>query len=312
MESYTIRTAAILGAGAVGASIGSMIQQKMVGAVSVLADGERANRYAADGILVNGELFRFPVRTAADATPVDLIIVATKSYDLDAALELAAPAFGARTIILSLLNGISSEGVIGTRFGARHVLPAMIVGIDSVREQGEIRYANRGTIHFGANPDALNVDQQPMLDAVSRFFDASGIPSVVADDIRRTLWWKFMVNAGINQASAILRAPYGAFQHPGDARELMTAAMREVVALSAQAGIGLREQDIAGWQKTLETLAPGGKTSMLQDVEAGRRTEVDLFAGTVIALSEQYGVDAPINRTFYRILRAIETTYLNS
>jgi len=311
VESYAIRTAAIVGAGAVGASIGSMIQQKMPGAVSLFADGERAKRYEAQGILVNGELFRFPVHTVTDAAPVDLIIIATKSYDLDAALDLAAPAVGPHTMILSLLNGISSEGTIGTRFGARHVLPAMIVGIDSVREHGEIRYANRGTIHLGANPDAADVDQRPMLNAIGQFLDTCGIPSVVADDIRRTLWWKFMVNVGINQASAILRAPYGAFQHPGDARELMNAAMREVVALSAKAGIGLREQDIAGWQKTLETLAPGGKTSMLQDVEAGRRTEVDLFAGTIISLSEQYGVEVPINRTFYRILRAIETSYPN-
>ncbi|WP_455381576.1 ketopantoate reductase family protein, partial [Salinispira pacifica] len=120
-------------------------------------------------------------------------------------------------------------------------------------------------------------------------------------------WWKFMINVGINQPSAILRATYGVFQKNEHARALMFSAMQEVVELSERAGIGLSERDLEDWQKTLGSLHPDGKTSMLQDVEAGRRTEVDLFAGAMISMGEQYGVPVPVNTALYRMLKTIES-----
>ncbi|MFW5788642.1 MAG: ketopantoate reductase family protein [Spirochaetota bacterium] len=126
----------------------------------------------------------------------------------------------------------------------------------------------------------------------------------------RTLWWKFMINVGINQASAILRASYGVFQRSEHARALMRAAMDEVIRLSRATGTGLTDADLAAWFETLATLDPGGKTSMLQDVEAGRPTEVDLFADTVVRLAGEHGLDAPVNRTFGQIIRAWEESVI--
>ena len=113
-------------------------------------------------------------------------------------------------------------------------------------------------------------------------------------------------NVGINQCSCVLRAPYGLFQRSEPARRLMTDAMREVVAISRAEGTGLSEEDIDAWHETLRGLDPQGKTSMLQDVEAGRPTEVELFAGTVCELAERHSQDVPVNRTLYRIIRALE------
>lgn len=331
LEGKDIETVAIVGAGAVGAAIGSMIAEKLPGALTIIADPDRAERYRTRGFLINGNLHHFPVRETTDTLRVDLIIVATKSYDLDAALEIMRSAVGEETMILSLLNGISSEQIIAARFGEEHVLPAMIVGIDSVREDGAVVYQNRGTIHFGPNPEISLLGSEvsghgndnsksgsevsrhdsghPQDGAVARvkdFFDRCAIPAMIAPDIRRTLWWKFMVNVGINQVSAILRAPYGVFQRNQEARALMISAMQEVVAVAQASGVGLSGEDIEDWDKTLLRLAPTGKTSMLQDVEAGRRTEVDLFAGTMVKLGEQYGVPVPVNLTLYRMLRTIE------
>ena len=125
----------------------------------------------------------------------------------------------------------------------------------------------------------------------------------------RSLWYKFMINVGINQASAVLRAPYGVFQDMPEAKEVMESAMRETVALSEALGTGLSGPDVATWYDTLKNLAPDGKTSMLQDVEAKRKTEVDAFAGTVLRLGEAAGLAVPVNRTLYNLIRAIERGY---
>ena len=128
----------------------------------------------------------------------------------------------------------------------------------------------------------------------------------VPPDMIRTLWWKFMINVGINQVSAALSAPYSVFQAPGEARSLMESAMREVVDLAGRVGVRLPEKDIEDWYGILATLSPGGKTSMLQDVEGGRKTEVEMFAGKVIEMGERYAVPTPVNRYLFEAIRTIE------
>jgi 2-dehydropantoate 2-reductase len=116
-----------------------------------------------------------------------------------------------------------------------------------------------------------------------------------------------MINVGINQASAVLRAPYAVFQAAGEARELMDAAMQEVVRLAGKAGVDLLEADIGGFDPYLFRLNPQGKTSMLQDVEAGRKTEVEMFAGRVIELGRRYDVPTPVNQRLFDQIRKIES-----
>ena len=83
--------------------------------------------------------------------------------------------------------------------------------------------------------------------------------------------------------------------------------MREVVHLAEPAGVDLRERDIQDWYTALDTLAPEGKTSMLQDIEAGRKTEVEIFAGKVMALGKIHNISTPVNETFLRIIRFLES-----
>jgi 2-dehydropantoate 2-reductase len=115
-----------------------------------------------------------------------------------------------------------------------------------------------------------------------------------------------MINVGINQVSAILRAPYGVFQTSPYAQAIMEAAMREAIMLAQAAHINLVEDDIPAWYTVLNTLHPAGKTSMLQDIEAGRPTEVDIFAGKMVALGAQMGIPTPINALLLRLILAIE------
>ena len=297
----SIERVGILGAGAVGASIASMIADALT--VTLIADGARADRLRTNGVVVNGRHVLLPV---SDRPEFDLIIVATKSAHLEGALPLLARAAGDTAVVMSLMNGITSEGVIAGVVGADRVVPAMILGIDAMSEGDGFRYLNRGTIHYGADPERHPVPAGA-LDAIARCFDSAGLPCSISDDITRTLWWKFMINVGINQASAVLRGDYGVFQRSEDARDLMRDAMHEVITLSRVEGTGLTDADIDAWDRTLMGLDPSGRTSMLQDILAGRPTEVDLFAGTVLQIAERHGIDVPVNRTLYRIIRAVET-----
>ena len=95
-----------------------------------------------------------------------------------------------------------------------------------------------------------------------------------------------MVNVGVNQCSAVTRGRYGLFQTVAEAKELADATMREVIALSEKAGVNLNEADLERWYGVLAKLDPGSRTSMLEDIESRRRTEVDAFAGTVCALGK--------------------------
>jgi len=271
--------------------------------VALVADPARLERYRREGVTVNGRRHDFHVLPAGESgPPADLLLVAVKQHHLTEAIEAVRGYVGPRTIMLSLLNGISSEGLLAEAFGAEQVLHAYVVGTDFVREGTATRFSSIGRIAFGAASRDL---EDPRVLAVSELFTRAGIPHVVSKDIVRELWWKFMLNVGVNQVSAVLRAPYGAFGLP-EVGDLARAAMREVVALSAFEGVSLLEGDVERCFPVLATLAPDGKTSMLQDIEAGRKTEVEIFADEVVALGRRYGVPTPVNELLGGLIAALE------
>ncbi len=291
-----INDIAVLGAGAIGASVIHQLRKysstsNFKGSISVIAEGERAERYKRDGLKVNGEILTPPIVSEGD---FDLIILATKSYHLDAALSLMDSCIGEKTLLMSLLNGIASEGILGERYGHERVIPAMILGIDAQNNENGIHYTNDGVIHYGPNPVCEN--QKQAVEAIDRWFIDSGLAFIKSTDITKTLWQKFMINVGANQASAYYKAPFGELQRDTKARKLMLDAINEVIALSQLEKTGLTRADIDDWEKILQTLNPESKTSMAQDATAGRKTEVDLFAGTVVALAEKHGLEVPVNR----------------
>ena len=300
-----ITGALVVGAGAVGAAVAGIIAEREPAAVRVLAGGERSERYRRHGFLLNGVRRDFALASPGESEEADLILVAVKSYHLAQAIRDMRSHVGPGTLILSLMNGISSEEDLAAAFGWEKVPYGMILGIDAVREGGGTRFSSTGKIHFG---DATNTPGawSERVSRIAGFFDRTGVSYTVPADMVKTLWYKFMINVGINQVSAIIRGTYRAFQTNPEAREVMRAAMTEVVALSRAMGTGLGDADMDAWHSALMGFDPANKTSMLQDVEAGRRTEVDAFAGTVIRLAEAKGIPVPVNRTLYSLIRAME------
>jgi 2-dehydropantoate 2-reductase len=301
---HRIQRVVICGAGAVGSAYVPLLHDLDPSLVSVLAGGERRERLLREGLTVNGR--RVDVRCVAPgepAEPADLLLVAVKQHHLAAAIEDARGVVGPDTVVLSLLNGITSEALLARAFGPEKVLPAFVLGIDVVREGTRARYTKLGVVVFGARS---NDPADPRVVGVKELFDRAGIACRVPADILREQWWKFMLNVGVNQVSALLRAPSGAFGRVPEVRELVRLAALEVVALSARAGVGLVAEDVEKIFPIVATLAPDGKTSMLQDVEAGRKTEVEIFAGAVVELGRAHGVPTPVNEVLGKMLVAAE------
>jgi 2-dehydropantoate 2-reductase len=299
-----IRNVYLAGLGAVGGAYGSKLYEMDPHCIKIIADKQRIERYLKNGIVINGKAYPFEYIQPEEASnTADLIIVAVKQHHLDQVIKDIRHFIGTDTIILSLLNGITSEEILGKEYGMEKILYSFCVGTDSVREETKIQFSSIGKIVFG---EKTNYTISPKVAAVKELFEAAKIPYSIPDNMMRELWWKFMVNVGINQISAILKAPYGIFQNVKEAKELMDAASKEVIELSVKAGINLCEDDIMAFTKILQTLSPNGKTSMLQDVEAGRKTEVEIFAGAVIELGRKYGIATPVNEMLFRMIRTIE------
>jgi 2-dehydropantoate 2-reductase len=299
-----VERVAILGAGAMGAALASMFLEAGGFSTTVVARGERRERLLRDGLVVNDRRYAVPVTHPDEVpAPADLILVAVKNHHLPGAVPELQNLVGQETTILSVMNGLDSEETLGAAYGVDRVLYAVSAGLDAVRQGNTVTYSRRGTLYVG---EATNLQISERVRRVQVALARAGIPYETPADMMHILWWKFMVNVGVNQASAVLHAPYGVFQTSPDARALVEALMGEVLALAEAAGVNLTAEDAARWETVLRTMSPQGKTSMLQDIEAGRKTEVEIFGGKVVALGERYGIPTPVNEAVMHILRVLE------
>jgi 2-dehydropantoate 2-reductase len=299
-----IKNVAVIGAGAMGAFYASkFFDASLFSTVLVARDG-RYDRLRAQGLVVNGKHYSIPVIHPDEAaSPADLIIVALKGHNLPEAINDLKNLVGDETTLISVMNGLDNEDYLGSVYGMDKVLYAIAVGMDAVREGNSVTYTNPGRVCFG-EPD--NSHPSERVRRVQAAFERAGVVSETPADMMRMLWWKFMINVGVNQASAVMHAPYGVFQSSPDAQALMDSLMREVIVLAQRLGVNLGEQDLDGCYAVLKTLSPDGKTSMLQDIEAGRKTEVEVFAGKVAELGKRHSIPTPVNQALLNIVHVLE------
>ncbi len=303
-----IKTVSMIGLGSLGILFGSRLLQTMPReSLRIIADRDRIEKYERDGVYCNGERLQFrfvePVETCG---PSDLIIFAVKYTGLGDAIGAVRNHVGENTIILSLLNGISSEAVIGQTYGMEKVLYCVAQAMDPIKSGSRLTYTHMGSLCIGDREPGVVSEK---VKAVAEFFDRKKIPYEVCIDMYKRLWGKFMLNTGVNQAVAVFGEKYGDTRVEGRARDVMIAAMREVMALSWKEGINLTEDDLNYWVGVINSVSPDGKPSMRQDVEAGRLSEVDLFAGTVLELGRKHNVPTPVNEMLYNRIKEMESKY---
>lgn len=301
--TFSFDRISIIGAGAMGAYYAGRFFDMDPGCLSLVAGGERYDRLRKKGMTVNGKHYSYPVTRPEQASASDLVIVAVKHHHLPQAITDIRNAVGEKTVILSIMNGIESEEQLGAVYGAGKILYAVVLGIDAVREGNVVTCSNQGKLLFG---EAENSKISERVKALKDLFARAGIVHHTPLDMILTLWRKFTINVGMNQVSAILRAPYGVFQKSQAARDLAQEAMNEVVAIANVKGIQLSRKDAEDFLPILHTMSPHGKTSMLQDVEAKRKTEVEMLAGKVVKMGMELCIPTPVNQTFLRMIQVIE------
>jgi 2-dehydropantoate 2-reductase len=301
-----IKLVAILGAGAMGAYFATRFYENGFD-TCLIARGARYEKLSKDGLIVNGTKFVIPVVDPDSASQsVDLILVALKHHHLQEAARGLDKLISDSTVFLSVMNGLESEEILGSMYGMEKVVYGLSLGIDAVRVGNEIKYTTPGKHYFG---EAHNEVITPRVKMIQEAFQKAGIAYETPVDMMRWLWWKFMINVGVNQASAVTRMPYRAFQTDPLAQQMMESLMREVIDLAKAAGIALSEEDITNWYPVLNKLSPDGKTSMLQDIEAHQKTEVEVFSGRVISLGKQYNIPTPVNERIFNTIKMLEKGY---
>ncbi len=306
-----IRDVALAGLGAVGAIYASRMDAYLTSEHTyIIVDEVRKNRYRKDRVFLNGEERTFNFALPEEVgKPVDLLIIATKNNHLEQLIPTLSPLIGKNTVILSLLNGIASEKLLEKAYPEAHVLYGFVTALDSTKLNNRIEYATEGIIYFGEK----NNEKSNTVQLLSSFFDACGIASDNPEDIHTQMWAKYMVNVSINTVSAVCRAGYGPCVSVPAIWSLIEAIMREVITLGTRAGIrGLDETFIARYKEIFSSLTENGKTSMLQDVEAGRVSEnrwFCMFAGT---MGRELGVPTPHIDMLGQIMEGIDAVHERS
>ena len=302
-----IQTTAIIGMGALGLMYADTIAKaRGRESVSFVMNKERLQKYKDVVFTCNGEEKTFQMRDCEEMEPVDLLIVAVKYNGLPDAMKDMRKCVGENTIIMSVMNGITSEKMIAEEFGMEKLIDTVAQGMDAMKFGSELRFTQMGELHIGVEAG----QKQENVDAVAEFFDDIHMPYVVEEDILFRMWAKFMLNVGINQTCMAYETTYsGALTEGTEANHTLIAAMREVITLSNAENIGLTEKDLWLYIDILKTLDPEGVPSMRQDGIARRYSEVEMFAGTVIKMAEKHGIDTPANRLLYQKVKAIEATY---
>ncbi|MBS6765008.1 MAG: ketopantoate reductase family protein [Clostridium sp.] len=298
-----IKRIGIVGAGAVGSSLGSALYLKYGNDFCFVARGARAERLRNTGITVNGEKLRPDIYSAPDGRKLDLILLCVKNYSLEETIEDIRELIDEDTVILPLLNGVTAVGRVREAFPKNSVPYGIVMRTDAERIDKNITVSVRGEIQIGFGKDeAISAD----LDEIRRCFCDAGISTVIYQDMRYMLWRKWMINIGSNQVSVLTGAKFKYFGEFEEIIILVTDAIQEILDISKKMEIGLTEKDRDDIVQILINYPPEKKTSMLQDIEAKRRTEIDYFAGTVIELGKKTGIVTPVNRILYYAIKAKE------
>lgn len=289
----------LCGLGAVGLTYANKL--KDVCELKILADSARIEKYRKYPPTLNDKIINLEYITPDDNWNPDLIIISTKAQGLESAIEYIKNYVGEKTIILSLLNGISSEKIIASVYGWDKVLHSYFIGHSAVREGNKVTQDGVGKIVFGS-PYKEN---QPKVQELKEFFESKNIDYEIPTDIIYSLWLKYTLNVFSNQASAIMNLTFGDMKGVRF-KDFAKKIIAEVEAIAEQEGVNNYQNLQKDSLSALMGMLNSGKTSMHQDVLAGRKTEVDIFAGEIIRLGKKYGIKTPYNQVMYDMIKVLE------
>src|SRR6266566_6908346 len=314
---------AIVGAGAIGAFVGAMLA-KSGEDVTLIARGAHLRAMQEHGVRVRGEIGNFEARVSATDDPAtagaqDVVLLTLKAHSLTAMAPRLAPLIAPETCVVGMQNGIpwwyfyrhggewegtQLESVDPSGEIAKNIDPARVIGCvvypsASISEPGIIQHIE-GTRFAIGEPDGSKSER---CRKIAGAFIKAGLRCPIRSDIRHDMWVKLMGNVAYNPISALTRATLIEIVRCPETRAVAAAIMAEVESVAAQLGINIGvsvEQRLEGAEKVGQH-----KTSMLQDVEAGRPLELEAIVGAVVELGNKMGLSLPYTKSVYACVKLL-------
>ena len=288
---------AVMGTGGVGGYFGGRLAAAGED-VAFIARGAHLDALRQRGLTIRsalGDATIVPVRASDDAAaigPVDLVIFTVKLYDTEAAAEAIRPLIGPGTGVLTFQNGIAGPEVLAGRLGAEHVLGGVAKIAAVVAEPGVIRHTGTmAELSFGE----LDGSASARVAAFAAALEGAGVRHTVSADIRRDIWGKMVFLATFAGLTSLLRLPIGPIRGDPETRRLLRDGLAEALAVARAAGAGLPEDLVDRTLEHIDRLPAAMKSSMLQDLEAGKRLELAWLSGTLARMGRDLGVATPVH-----------------
>jgi 2-dehydropantoate 2-reductase len=299
---------AVVGAGAMGSIFGARFAQ--AGHETVLVDVAvpLVEKLNADGVSVlRGDeetVTRVPATTDPGSVgPVDVVVFFTKCYHTASAAELAQPLVGPDTVVASLQNGWGNGDVLAAAFPAEQVVVGVTYNSGTVLELGKVSHPGVGPTTMGPFASESTAGAERLADAVS----STGLEASVASPVRPEIWKKLILNAATLPTGALPGLAAGAITAHPEMHVLVTETAREATAVARALGYDIDPEERVEYIHGLLERAGPSKPSMLQDFEAGRRTEIDVINGAVVKAAAETDVPVPLNRAFVALVKGWES-----
>ena len=297
-----IKSVAVLGAGAVGSYVIWGLSEKKDIRLGVIASGERAKRLKNKGCKINDTVYHPEVWTPEEAHGVDFLIVSLKYGALPGALDNITAVTGENTVIMSLMNGIDSEEIIGRTVGMEHVLPALIK-VASHKEEDGYHFDPPTTLGIIFGEPSAPFDSE-RVKAVEELFADTGIHFRSTEYIQEEIWCKFCLNVCSNLPQAILGAGVGCYRDSVHMKAISDGLKRELEAVVQAKGIDMSKTESSSGRGS--AVPPSARYSTLQDLDAGCHTEIDMFSGALVRMGKELGIPMPYNEYTYHMIKALE------
>jgi len=296
---------AVVGAGAVGGYFGGMLAR--AGApVMMIGRPAFAEAVKKNGLLLDTVHFKESVRVEASteldaARGVEIVLFCVKTIDNAATARSLAPLLSSNAMVVSMQNGVDNAEQIRAASGINAVSAVVYVAA-SVPEPGQVKHVGRGDLVLGP--------REARTERVAALFEKAGVPCRISDNIEGELWTKLIWNCALNAISALGRARYGQIVASEDAKKVVENVVYEVLAVAHAVHIqppGLEDPKaaLAGAFK-IATQMSGALSSTGQDMQRGKRTEIDSLNGYIARRGAELGVPTPVNHALYTLVKLAE------
>ena len=294
-----IQSVAILGAGAVGSYVIWGLSGQKDLKLSVVAEGQRNQKLKEKGCRINGKIYYPEVLTSKQAHGVDLLIVCLKYNALENALDMISNIVSENTIVMSLMNGIDSEDIIASRIGEEHIVHSLIK-VASHKEEDEYVFDAESTIGivFGEPKRPKSVEE------IENLFSKSLLHYRSTPYILEEIWSKFRLNVCNNLPQAILKAGVGCYADSEHMKFIQDGLRNELETIAKAKGIDMTKADPSATRGS--AVPKSARYSTLQDLDAKRHTEIDMFSGVLIQMGTELHIPTPYNEYTYHMIKAME------